>query len=196
MDRPPNHEPIDPSKLSRAERTALLDIALRELPPTVDGGRLHVGGEEAVLLWEATVDSFADGIWVATILCAQATCERVLAALVSLRELPGYGIEAPKQWQKWGLGKLIAHVGEQGWVPADLLDEVTVLCEARKPYGHYRRPFEEGTISRLVAEALCIKGADVNPTALREQILSQEALRSARTALTLYFGDYARGRFQ
>ena len=79
------------------------------------------------LLWEATVDSFASGVWVATILCAQATCERVLAALISLRELPGYGIEGPKNWEKWGFGRLINHVRQQGWVPADLLDVVEVL---------------------------------------------------------------------
>ena len=69
----------------------------------------------------------ARGVWVATILCAQATCERVLAALVSLRELPGAGIKGPKNWEKWGLGTLIKHVRAQGWVPEDLLDEVEVL---------------------------------------------------------------------
>ena len=71
--------------------------------------------------------SGARGVWVATILCAQATCERVLAALVSLRELPGAGIKGPKNWEKWGLGTLIKHVRAQGWVPEDLLDEVEVL---------------------------------------------------------------------
>ena len=100
--------------LTQAERIALLDVTLHELPPPVGGVRMQVGGEEAELLWEATVDSFAGGVWVATILCAQATCERVLAGLVSLRELPGYGIEGPKRWQTWGLGKLIDHVRGQG----------------------------------------------------------------------------------
>jgi len=107
-----------------------------------------------VLLWDATVDSFASGVWVATILCAQATCERILAALVSIRELPGAGIEGPRNWQKWGLGTLIKHVRNQGRVPEDLLNEVNVLCEARKPYGHFRHPFDKGTIGRQVAVAL------------------------------------------
>ncbi len=186
----------DPSMLTQAERIALLDATLHELPPTVDGGRVQVGGEEAVLLWEATVDSFAGGVWVATILCAQATCERVLAGLVLLRELPGYGIEAPKRWQTWGLGTLIGHVREQGWVPTDLLDAVQVLCEARKPYGHFRRPFYKGTIGRQVADALVEEGWDADPMAVRQRILSEEALRSTRTTLRLYFGDYARGPFE
>lgn len=69
----------------------------------------------------------AHAAWVATILCAQATCERVLAALVSLRELPGAGIKGPKNWEKWGLGTLIKHLHAQGWIPEDLLDEVEVL---------------------------------------------------------------------
>jgi hypothetical protein len=129
-------------------------------------------------------------------LCSQATCERVLAALVSLRELPGAGIEAPKNWQKWGLGTLITHVRRQGWVPADLLDAVQVLCEARKPYGHFRFPFDAGTIGRQVAEALEDEGWGADPMTVRERILSQEALQSARTTLRLYFGDFARGPYE
>jgi hypothetical protein len=89
-----------------------------------DEGLLLVGGEEAGLLLAATVDSFVAGVWVATILCAQATSERVLAAIVSLRELPGYGFEGPRGWEGWGLGRLIRHVLQQGWIPADLLDDV------------------------------------------------------------------------
>jgi len=147
------------------------------------------------LLWYATVDSFAGGIWVATILCAQATCERALAGVVSLRELPGSGIEAPKGWEMWGLGKIVSHVRKQGWVPADVLAEVQVLCEARKPYGHWRRPFDPGTLGRQIADELQQEGSDEDPHELRERILAQEAHRSARTALRLYFGDYDKGPF-
>lgn len=149
-----------------------------------------------MLLWDATVDSFASGVWVATILCAQATCERVLAALVSLRELPGAGIKGPKNWEKWGLGRLIKHVGVQGWVPEDLLDEVDVLCEARKPYGHFRFPLDPGTIARQVAVALESEGWEADPMAVRERILSQAALQAARTALRLYYGDFFGGPYE
>lgn len=44
------------------------------------------------------------------------------------------------------LGTIVKHVREKGWVPADVLDDVEVLCEARKPYGHWRRRFERGTL--------------------------------------------------
>lgn len=183
----------DPSRLEPEQRVALLEATLSELGDSPEG-RILVGGEEAQLLWYATVDSFAGGIWVATILCAQATCERALAGIVSLRELPGYGIEAPKGWEKWGLGTIVKHVREEGWVPVDVLDDVEVLCEARKPYGHWRRPFDPGTLGRHVADEL-EQFPDRDPLELREQLLAREAHRSAVTALRLYFGDYAKGPF-
>lgn len=183
---------VDPSLLTPEQRIALLEATFSELDDR-PGGRMLVGGTEADLLWHDTVDSFAGGTWIATILCAQATCERALAGIVSLRELPGDGFEAPKGWERWGLGKIIQHVREQGWAPADVLDDVETLCEARKPYGHWRRPFDPGTLGSQIAEALLRSGED--PAALRKRILAQEAHRSARTALRLYFGDYAKGPF-
>jgi hypothetical protein len=90
----------------------------------------------------------------------------------------------------------VRHIRKQGWVPADVLDDVEVLCEARKPYGHWRRPFEPGTVGRQIADELQQQGGDVDPVELRERILAQEAHRSATTALRLYFGNYARGPFE
>lgn len=188
---------FDPSQLDRDGRIALLDETLAELRSAHgSGGLLFVGGEEAQLLWEATVDTFASGMWVATIVCAQATCERSIAGLVSLRELPGYGMEGPKGWKGWGFGKLIGHVREQGWVPDELLDDASQLCEARKPYGHWRGPMDPGTLGRQVAEGMVTGDWGGDPLALRERLLSQEALRSARTALRLYYGDFGRGPFE
>lgn len=120
---------VDPSTLTPQQRVALLETTLAELENPSNGWVL-VGGEDAQLLWYAPVDSFTAGIWVATILCAQATCERALAGIVSLRELPGYAVEAPKGWEKWGLGTMLKHVRGQGWVPDNVLDDVEVLCEA------------------------------------------------------------------
>jgi hypothetical protein len=182
----------DPTTLTPRQRIALVEATLSELADSAGG--ILVGGEQAELLWHATVDSFAGGIWVATILCAQATCERALAGIVSLRELPGHAIAAPKGWEKWGLGTIVKHVRKQGWVPDDMLDDLEVLCEARKPYGHWRRPFDPGTLGRQIADELQ-KGRGVDPFKLRERILAEEARRSATTALRLYFGDYAQGPF-
>ncbi len=186
---------VDPFVLPPAERLALLQEPYAELAARLPDGRVLVGGEEANILWHSTVDTFAAGLWVPTILCAQATCERTLAGIISLRELPGYGVTAPKGWEKWGLGEIIKHVRKQGWVPGDVLDDVDVLCEARKPWGHWRLPFDAGTIGRQVAEALEAEQWVSDPEVMRERLLSREALRAATTTLRLYFGDYARGPF-
>lgn len=185
---------VDPSQLTSAERLALLQEAYAAMGDEPEG-RLLVGGEEATILWESTVECFTQGLWVPTILCAQATCERTLAGIVALRELPGYGITAPKGWERWGLGTIIKHVREHGWVPADVLADVNVLCEARKPWGHWRLPFDAGTIGRQVADTLEESGWGEDPAEVRQRILSAEALRAATTALRLYLGNHPRGPF-
>ena len=107
---------VDPSRLAPEQRIALLEAALAELDDPPRRVELRWGARRRGCSG-TTVDSFAGGIWVATILCAQATCERALAGILSLRELPGYGMEAPKGWEKWGLGTIMRHVRKQGWVP-------------------------------------------------------------------------------
>jgi hypothetical protein len=186
---------VNPSVLLPPERIALLDEVYQPLRAQFHEGQILVGGEEAQLLWEATVDCFAQGIWVATLLCAQATCERTLAGIISLGELPGAGISGPKGWERRGLGALIGHVRQYGHVPADVLDAVEELCETRKPYGHWRLPFDPGTIGRAVADALMGGSSDDDATAIRERILSQNALQGALAALRLYYGNYGWGPY-
>lgn len=85
---------------------ALLEELFQDLAARFLEGPVLVGGEEARLLREATVDSFTQGVLVATLLCAQAACERALAGLISLRELPAAGIAAPEGWDR-GLGRIL-----------------------------------------------------------------------------------------
>ena len=186
---------VNPSVLLPPERIALLDEVYQPLRAQFPDGQILVGGEEAQLLWEATVDCFAQGIWVATLLCAQATCVRTLAGIISLGELPGAGISGPKGWERQGLGALIGHVRQYGHVPADVLDAEEELCETRKLYGHWRLPFDPGTIGRAVADALMGGSSDDDATAIRERILSQNALQGALAALRLYYGNYGWGPY-
>jgi hypothetical protein len=182
--------------LSPEQRVALLDHELRNLRARHDEGMILLGGNEGNLLWEATVDAFVVGNWVATLLCAQATCERVLAALVSLHELPGYGDATPKNWEKaWGLGKILGHVQAQGWVEPELLADVSRLSELRKPFGHWRRPLEPGTPGRRVVDHLA-DDEFASPTELTSQLLADDAAFAAITALRLYFGNYFGGPFE
>ena len=117
-----------------------------------------------------------------------------MAGILSLEELPGAGITGPEGWERQGLGALIGHVRKDGRVPADVLDAVGELCETRKPYGHWRLPFDPETIGRAVADAL-VAGNDDDPTAIRERILSQNALQGALAALRLYYGNYGWGPY-
>lgn len=82
-----------PVDLLPQQREARLNAVLADVRAghSTAEGVLIVGGREAQLLWYATVDAYIAGIWVATILCGQATCERVLAGLVSFKEVRSFG---------------------------------------------------------------------------------------------------------
>lgn len=68
--------------------------------------------------------------------------------------------------------------------------------QGNKPYGHFRFPFDKGTIGLQVALALESESWGADPMAVWERILSQEALQSARTALGLYFGGFFGGPYE
>ncbi len=181
------------SEMTCDQRVQLLDRALEDLRCRHAAGTVLIGGQEAGLLWQATVDAFVAGNWVATLLCAHATCERVLAGLVSLHELPGHADPAPNGWESWGLGKLIGHVRRQGWIEPDVLDDVAALSERRKPFGHWRRPLDAGTPGRRMADSV-MAGND-EPDELAMRLLAGDAHAAATTALRVYFGNYFGGPF-
>jgi len=177
--------------MTSEERVAYLDEGLDDLRDRHEHGTMLIGGEEAHLLWDATVDAFVSGNWVATLLCAQATCERVLAGLMSLQDLPGVGATLPKNWEeRWGLGRIIGFIREKALVPDPLLDEVQVLCERRKPFGHWRRPLDDGTVGRRVSDAVASGGWAADPHVLTQHLVAEDAAHAARTALALYYGNY------
>jgi hypothetical protein len=188
---------LNPADLSPQQREARLNTVLADLRAghSTAAGGLIVGGREAHLLWYATVDAYIAGNWVATILCGQATCERVLGGLVSLNELPGAGIIGPKGWERWGLGNLIKHIRSLGWVPDRLLDDAMDVCEVRKPFGHWRRPLDPGTPGRRVADQLHTNW-ELDPEELEERLIAADAERAAVTALRLYLGGYGVGPYE
>jgi hypothetical protein len=186
----------NPVQLTADERIALLDADLAQIREQHTGTAVvFVGGQDEMVLWYATVDAFAAGNWVATVLCAQATCERILAELTSLMELPGLASSAPKGWEDWGMGPLIRHIRNANLVPSDLLDEVQVLCDRRKPLGHYRRPLAADTVARRVSNQLVLQDWDKDWDHVTQELLADDAAHAARTALALHFGDYFAGPF-
>ena len=81
-------------ELTLEQRVELLDQTYDRLRRSQNGEAIWlIGGPETDRLWDATISAFAHANWVATILCAQATCERTLAALVySLSRSPSHPV--------------------------------------------------------------------------------------------------------
>lgn len=172
--------------MTEQQRYDLINVSYDALR-RAQGGRpvwivSHVEGER---LWDATLTAFIQGNWVAAMLCAQATCERGLAALVyNLFVLSS----PPKGWERWGLGALVKYCRKAHLVTESLLDDVDVLCEERKPYGHWRGPLEEGSLMKVVMDAQD-QGDRTSPDAIMERHLADLAHRSTLTAMRVHFGD-------
>lgn len=66
---------LDPRQYTPEGRARLLDPAFNRVMTHNGGTYWLTGGAETNLLWEATLNTFVSGIWVAAIVCAQATCE-------------------------------------------------------------------------------------------------------------------------
>lgn len=177
---------MNPDELSDDERFDLLNETYDALRCSQGGASIWlIGGPETDRLWDATISAFVRGNWVATILCAQATCERTLAALIHNVHAIG---EQPKDWERWGLGGLMSYCRKENLVDSALLDQVSKLCEERKPYGHWRGPLDEGALQKIVLDAP-EWGVSMTPDQIIERHLGDLALRSARTALLVHFGD-------
>lgn len=174
---------LDPRAYSQPERERLLERDYWQVGISGPRGRWLTGGPEAELLMQATCDTFVAGTWVATILCGQATCERVFASLLQAH----YAIRPePKGWRSWGLGRYISHLREHELAPDLLLDQAQSVCDARKPFGHWREPLDAGTLERIGFDAYA-RGQSREESQARHT--AQTAYLSARTAVRIYFGD-------
>ena len=173
----------DPRALDVEQRGALLDETYHSVL-MANGGRYSLAaGPEAELMWDSAMRSFVNGIWAGSIVCAQAVCERTLASLLeSWYALP----PEPKGWRMWGLGRLIEHHREHGLVPAELLDQMQYVCDARKPFGHWRLPMVEGSLERVGYEAHLHGG---HWQEAQDAYVAKAALLCTQTAVRVYFGD-------
>lgn len=173
----------DPRPLGAEQRVALLDAVYHSVL-SANGGRYTLSaGPEAALMWDATLKSFAHGIWAATVMCSQAVCERTLASLLeSWYALP----PEPKGWRMRGLGWLIEHHREEGLVVPSLLDQVQFVCDARKPFGHWRTPMEDGSLDRVGFDAH-LQGDHWQEA--QEVYVAKSAVLCAQAAVRTYFGD-------
>lgn len=84
---------------------------------------------------------------------------------------------------------MIEHARKQKWVPYPLLNDVQALCDARKPWGHWRESFESESIQRRTLEASMGHVLEDDFNATRRRLLARAAHVSATTAMRLYFGN-------
>jgi hypothetical protein len=68
---------------------------LNSFPPITFG--LVAGGYESGLFLTESVGCYRNGLFLAALICAHATCERELAGRVAHRPA-----EVPKGWERWG----------------------------------------------------------------------------------------------
>ncbi|HET7328398.1 MAG TPA: hypothetical protein VFJ14_14055 [Nocardioidaceae bacterium] len=173
----------DPRPLDPPARIMLLDPAYDSVMRANGGTYWLTAGTEAALLWDATLDSFAHGIWAGTIVCAQAVCERTLASLIET----WYAIHPqPKGWRMWGLGRLVAHFRDSNLADPNLLDQVQHVCDARKPFGHWRLPMDAGSLTKVGYDAYSA-GGDCQEA--QDVYVAKTAFLCAQTAVRVHFGD-------
>lgn len=104
------------------------------------GVMMHGGPETAFLLDEAA-SALIEELWLASLLCSHAACERHLAGLISMDE-----DSLPSDWRRWGLGRLLTEVKQRGLVPTDLVASLETLNDVRKVSAHFKPPTHEGSL--------------------------------------------------
>lgn len=145
-------------------------------------------GEEGQLAWDAAVQTFLAGIWIACIFSCHVVCEREVAGVLAM--LPDDA--KAKAWESFGLGRLLSEVERHRLLPPDLLADVRQVADVRKPYGHWRSAIhEESLMSRVRVESEWTGNEDY--ANLVQRLVIRDATHAMNTAIRLHFGSYALG---
>lgn len=148
-------------------------------------------GEEGELAWDAAVRTFLDGIWVACIFSCHVVCEREVAGIIStsIDRLNG---EIPKNWESFGLGRLLDETKKHDLLPPRLIEDIRQVANARKPYGHWRSLLHEDSMMQRV-RAESDRTGNVDRANLVERLIVRDATHAMLTAIRLYYGSYSLG---
>jgi hypothetical protein len=153
-------------------------------------GWLIPGGVEAFWLYEEACRSYANGRYLAALLCAHSACERVLAGC-----LLSFEAQLPPRWQMWGLGNLVPEAFRFGLIDAPLKDKLHKVSELRKVSAHFKPPLAPNSITRRVAQLfddqVSISGEDEFDTVLRT-----DAMLAIETSTELLRGDQGFSRIK
>lgn len=145
-------------------------------------------GEEGQLAWDAAVQTFVAGIWIACIFSCHVVCEREVAGVLAM--LPDDA--KAKSWESFGLGRLLSEVERHRLLPPDLLADVRQVADVRKPYGHWRSAIhEESLMSRVRVESEWT--GNENYANLAQRLVIRDATHAMDTTIRLHFGSYALG---
>lgn len=145
-------------------------------------------GEEGQLAWDAAVQTFLAGIWIACIFSCHVVCERGVAGVLAL--LPDDA--KAKSWESFGLGRLLGEVERLQLLPIDLITDIRQVADARKPYGHWRSAIhEESLMQRVLVERQ--QTGNTEYANLVQRLVIRDATHAMDTAIRLHFGSYALG---
>jgi len=152
------------------------------------------GGEETQLVWDAAIRAFLEGNWLASLLCCHAVCEREIAGILSVSrtKLNDY---LPKNWERLGMGGLVALVKKHGMLPDVIITDLLELAESRKPYGHWRSTIHDDSLLARAQREYEISG---NPDRdeLVQRLIVRDATNAMTTTISLYFGSYGLGGYR
>lgn len=148
-------------------------------------------GEEGHLAWDAAIRTFLDGIWVATIFSCHVVCEREVAGMLSVSRAR-LGDYLPKNWESFGLGRLLQEAKRFNMLPPDLIDDLHELANARKPYGHWRSLTDDDSLFRRAQAEFELTGHSDREN-LVERLIVRDATNAMRTTIRLYFGSCGLG---
>ena len=136
------------------------------------------GGHQSGMLMSEAFACYVRGLFVATLLCAHATCERELAGRVASLARPPAGAD------RWGLGRLLGYATEQRWYAAETLKELDRLNERRRDLYHLQGQPGMGELFRRTYDKLSWRGKHHIAEDMYS-VLRVEALESLNVALAV-----------
>ncbi|WP_127553359.1 hypothetical protein [Actinoplanes sp. OR16] len=127
---------------SREWRVQLyFDVEAARRPFESEDGWLIPGGDEAWWLYEEAERTYLHGLFVASLLCAHAACERALAG-----SLLDFASQLDPRWQRWGLTPLAEAAARFQIIAPDLEAKLKDLAERRKVTAHYKPPLHPNSV--------------------------------------------------
>lgn len=100
--------------------------------------------------------------------------------------------ELSKNWESFGLGRLLGEAKQFDLLPPELIAELQQVADARKPYGHWRSAIHEDSLLRRVRVEHERTG-NTDRANLVERLIVRDATHAILTTIRLYFGSYSLG---